>query len=163
MTSVQWKKRITLLLGFAVVALATRTLWFSLAVLESSKNVGVLSTWGEQPKAGSADVPTVAHVSAPTTSITAPGVTTPEQQQCQIPENHTLMHENWLAFVNKKKFHKGVLADGVYYPDWYPTMDCPAAWIVALPVKNQSNVNVTQAPQRYVRFTGSARVSTRGF
>jgi hypothetical protein len=50
-------------------------------------------------------------------------------QECEIPENHTAMDANWLRVVTKYKWMPtGGLKDGIFAPEWYPTLDCPAAF-----------------------------------
>jgi hypothetical protein len=50
-------------------------------------------------------------------------------QQCEIPENYTAMDASWLRVVTKYKWMPaGGLKDGIFAPEWYPTLDCPAAF-----------------------------------
>jgi hypothetical protein len=49
-------------------------------------------------------------------------------QQCEILENHTTMDASWLRVVTKCKWMPaGGLKDGIFVPEWHPTLDCPAA------------------------------------
>jgi len=57
------------------------------------------------------------------------GISVVVLEQCEIPENHTTMDANWLRLVTKKKWlPAGGLKDGVFAPEWYPTLDCPVAF-----------------------------------
>jgi len=49
-------------------------------------------------------------------------------EQCKIHQNRTALDANWLRIVKKYKWlPEGGLKDGVFAPEWYPTMDCPDA------------------------------------
>ena len=52
--------------------------------------------------------------------------TTPDQ--CEMPEDREATDESWLRFADKKNWlPQGGLQDGVFAPEWYPTLDCPEA------------------------------------
>ena len=52
----------------------------------------------------------------------------PWEEQCGIPENHTAMDQSWLRFVKERGWLPAEgLEDGTFAPEWYATLDCPAA------------------------------------